>query len=112
MSNQDTTNYDREREVLAQLYANDADVIKYLPFFFSNIRQLEAFFDVFGGKTLNLPKTYEEYVSNYLKPDPPVKGRKTRGVRGKERMKKKVLASYLNLFTSLEEVLKNECKRR
>lgn len=102
-------NLTKEREVLAQLYANEANVIKYLPFFFNNIKQLEAFLDTFGGKTLKLPTSFQEYVEDYLKPDCYSNNRKLRGIKGTKKMKEKIINSYINLFSSLEEVLKNEC---
>lgn len=101
----------KEKEVLAQLYNNDADVIKYLPFFFNNLKQVETFFSVFGGKNLRLPVTFQEYVENYLKPDVHTSNRKLRGVNGTKKMKKRILESYINLFSSLEEVIQNECKK-
>lgn len=103
-------NFNKEREVLAQLYANDADAIKYLPFFFNNNKQLEEFIDTFKGKTLNIPTSYVEYLENYLKVDEYSKDRKTRGINGTKKMRKKILESYINLFPSLKAVIKNECK--
>lgn len=102
-------NLNKEREVLAQLYANDAEVTKYLPFFFNDPKQLEAFFDTFGGKTLKIPKTYKEYVESYFKLDSYCNDRKYRGINGTKLMKNKIIESYFNLFSSLADVIKNEC---
>lgn len=98
----------KEREVLTQLYNNDADVIKYLPFFFSNPKQLAAFFDMFGGKTLKLPKTLKEFTEMYSKVDSYSDNRRIRGINGTKIMKKKVLESYINLFPNLESLIQNE----
>lgn len=103
-------NLNKEREVLAQLYSNDAEVIKYLPFFFNDMEQLERFIDTFKGKTLNIPTSYQEYVEQFLQVDDFSKDRKTRGISGVKTMKRKILESYINLFPSLEAVIKNECK--
>lgn len=102
----------KEREVLAQLYANDADVIKYLPFFFEDRKQLAAFIDMFRGKTLRIPTSYQEYLEKYLKPDPPTPNRSIRGINGTKKTKDKIIESYLSLFTSLQDVLKNECGKK
>lgn len=102
----------KEREVLAQLYANEADVIKYLPFFFEDRKQLVAFIDMFRGKTLRIPTSYQEYLEKYLKTDPPTPNRSIRGVNGTRKMKDKMIESYLSLFSSLQDALKNECGKK
>lgn len=99
----------KEKEVLAQLYANNADVVKYLPLFFNDKKQLEAFIEMFRGKTLKIPASYQEFVENFLNVDPYTDNRKLRGVNGVKKMQTKILESYLNLFSSLQDVLKNEC---
>lgn len=99
----------KEREILAQLYNNDADVIKYLPFFFSNLTELEQFFDIFGGKTLKLPNSFKEYTEKYMQVDKYIHNDKCKGIHCMRRVKPKILESYLNLFTSLEEAIENEC---
>lgn len=100
----------KEREVLAQLYANEADVVKYLPFFFENKEQLQAFIEMFAGKTLKIPTSYKEYTENYLKVDAYTGNRKLRGINNVKRMRNKIIESYFNLFSSLKDVLFNECK--
>ena len=103
-------NFNKEREVLAQLYANDADAIKYLPFFFNNNKQLEEFIDTFKGKTLNIPTSYVEYLENYLKVDEYSKDRKTRGINGTKKTRKKNHATYINLTPTHTAEIKNENK--
>lgn len=100
----------KEKEVLAQLYANDADVVKYLPFFFENKEQLQAFIEMFAGKNLRIPTSYKEYLENYNKVDTYTGNRKLRGINNVKKMRHKIVESYFNLFSSLEEVLFNECK--
>lgn len=102
--------YNRERAMLGQLYANDADVIKYLPFFFNDAKQLETFIETFKGKTLKIPTSYQEYLERLLELDEPSKDRNIRGVNGVKTMKRKILESYLKLFPSLKDVVINECK--
>lgn len=101
----------REREVLAQLYTNTADSTKYLPFFFNNFKQLEMFFDMFAGKTLKIPTSYREFLENYLKTDGYISNEKQKGINVSNGMRKKILESYLNLFSTLEEAIETECKR-
>lgn len=100
----------KEKEVLAQLYANEADTIKYLPFFFKNPKELQEFIEMFAGKNLRIPTSYQEYLENYLKEDSYTSNRKLRGINGVKKIKSKIINSYINLFSSLREVLENECK--
>lgn len=100
----------KEKEVLAQLYANEADPIKYLPFFFNNSKDLQNFIDIFGGKNLRIPTSYQEYLENYLKKDTFTSNKKLRGINCIRKYKSKIIESYISLFTSLREVLENECK--
>lgn len=100
-------NIEKEKEVLSQLYSNTADSIKYLPFFFSCKEDLIDFFDMFGGKTLKLPKTFEDFLENYLQTTN--YSNKAKGINNIKKVKNKVLESYINLFPSLNEVIKNEC---
>ena len=102
----------KEKEVLAQLYANNADVIKYLPFFFNNAGQLKAFIDVFAGKTLKIPASYKDYVDGYMRPDKFDSNKRFRGINKSSKIKQKILESYLNLYPSLYELLKSECNRK
>lgn len=102
----------REREVLSQLYANEADVVKYLPFFFSDMEQLKAFFDYFSGKTLKIPDSYQEFLESFLIKDKYTPNKKLRGIHCLRKMKPKILESYLGLFPSLESVIKNECGKK
>lgn len=104
-------NTEKEREVLAQLYSNTADVSKYLPFFFNNIYELKSFFDIFGGKTIKLPETFDEYIKNYLIYNKYVKNNQ-RGIKNINKIKPKILESYINLFKSLEDVIKTECSKK
>lgn len=99
----------KEKEVLSQMYDNEADTIKYLPLFFKDKYQLEAFIDMFKGKTLKIPTSYQEYIENYLKIDPYTNNRKLRGINGIKNMRTKILESYINLFSTLQDLLKNEC---
>lgn len=100
----------KERKILSQLYANEASVVKYLPFFFSNEIDLKKFFDMFAGKTIKMPKSYEQFLDNYLKTDCFISNVNNKGINNLQRNKEKILNSYTNLFNSLEELIENECK--
>lgn len=104
-------NHDRERSVLAQIYANKADSVKYLPFFFKDKKELRHFFNMFGGKTLILPKTFEEFIEKCLTDDFTIEDTNRLGIDENihERTKDRIIDTYIKLFVSLEEVLKEEC---
>lgn len=103
-------NYDKERKVLAQLYANQANCIKFLPFFFQDMKELRRFFNQFGGKTLVLPDTLEEFMQFCLYNDDIPKSKARTGIDENihKRTKEKVINTYLNLYDSLEDVIVNE----
>ena len=103
---------DKERLVLSQLYANKANSVKFLPFFFRSRKELRCFFNMFGGKTLVLPDTFEEFVESCLKADSLSDDFKQIGIDEQihERTKDRIVESYIRLFNSLEDVLKNECE--
>lgn len=105
-------NYEKERNVLAQLYANKANSIKYLPFFFQSRKELQRFFNQFGGKTLVLPDTLEEFMELCLTVDDLPDNDKECGIDEKihERTKDRIIQTYLNLYESLEDVIFNECR--
>lgn len=98
----------REREVLAQLYSNNADVIKYFPFFFKDRKQLENFFDYFGGKTIKVPNSYREFLEQLLVPNTLIQDNKRKGINCSEKLRKRMLESYIKLFNSLEELIQIE----
>lgn len=105
--------HDKERKVLAQLYANQADSIKFLPFFFQDMKELRRFFNQFGGKTLVLPDTLEEFMQFclYNTTDFPKDGTKI-GIDENihKRTKERIIETYLNLYKTLEDVILNELK--
>lgn len=101
--------FTKEREVLTQLYNNEADTIKYLPFIFKDLDQLKEFFDALGGKTLQIPDTYADFLRDYMTMKPQINEKK-RGIHCFKRYKQKILESYLNLFDNLRQALENECK--
>lgn len=101
----------QEKKILAQMYNNTADSVKFLPFFFQDKKELRRFFNQYGGKTLVLPDTYDEFWQYLLRnaniPEEP----KRQGINQQihERTKEKILETYINLFKSLEDVIRNEC---
>lgn len=105
-------NYEKEREILAQIYANQANSIKYLPFFFQNKKDLIRFFNQFGGKTLVLPDTLEEFMQICLADYTTPKEDNKKGIDVKihERTKDRIIQTYLNLYDNLESVIYTECK--
>lgn len=107
-------NNSKEREVLVSLYANKAESIKYLPFFFNKTNDLKKFFNMFGGKTLVLPDTYEEFLQYLLKntddnllPD----DRTGIDVKIHNKVKLKALEAYLLLFDRYDDAIAVECLR-
>lgn len=106
--------YSKEREILAQIYANEADSIKYLPFFFKNKKDLIRFFNQFGGKTLVLPDTLEEFMQICLNDRKLPKDNKRKGIDSKihERTKHKIVQTYLNLYDNYESVIYSELMRK
>ena len=102
---------EQERKVLAQLYKNQADSIKFLPFFFQNMKELRRFFNQFGGKTLVLPDTLEDFMKFCLYSEVVPKNPKQQGIDEDihNRTKDKVVETYINLFKNLEDVIRNEC---
>lgn len=106
-------NNDREREVLISLYANKANSIKYLPFFFKDKKEVRRFFNMFGGKTLKLPDTYEEFLQYLLNSSLDDKLSSSEiGIDDAihERTKNRIVESYLLLYNNLHEVIESECK--
>ena len=105
--------YEKEKKVLTQLYANQADSIKFLPFFFHNMKELRLFFNQFGGKTLVLPDTFEEFMQYCLYCDKPPENNKRCGIDNRihNKIKHKIINAYLNLYDKLEDVLIHECKK-
>ena len=104
--------YSKERKVLAQIYSNEANTIKYLPFFFKDKKELVRFFNQFGGKILVLPDTLEEFMQICLNNTKKPKNDKQIGIDSKihERTKNKIIQTYLNLYDRYEDVIYNECK--
>lgn len=105
-------NHDKERKVLAQLYANQADSIKFLPFFFQDMKELRRFFNQFGGKTLVLPDTLEEFMQFCLYDINSPKDNTKIGIDENihKRTKERIIETYLNLYKTLEDVILNELK--
>lgn len=104
--------YEKEKDFLAQLYSNNADTIKYLPFFFNNKQEFESFIEYFGGKTLRIPESYQEFLEILFKPNKHANNYKSRGIRKVNKMKDKILNTYLSLFPSLEEAINNEFNKK
>ena len=104
--------YEKEKDLLAQLYSNNADTIKYLPFFFDNRQDFESFIACFGGKTLRIPESYQEFLEEFLKPSIYANNYNSRGIRKINKFKEKILNTYIQLFPSLEEVIKNEYNKK
>lgn len=104
----------QEKIVLSQMYNNTADSIKFLPFFFQDKKELRRFFNQFGGKTLILPDTYEEFLQYLLNCSDIPEDRQRQGIDYNihKRTKEKILETYINLFKSLEDVIRNECGDR
>lgn len=101
---------DNERKIFCDIYANKADSIKFLLFFFKDKAQLRHFFNMFGGKTLVLPDTFEEYIEMCLKADIDIdKNRQGIDSSIHERTKDRILEKYFNLFSSLTDVIESEC---
>lgn len=102
--------YTKERTVLSQIYANKANSIKYLPFFFKDRKELRRFFNFFGGKTLVLPDTFEEFVEGCLYVDSLPDNDCKRGIDSKihDKIKDKIINTYLNLYDTFESVIRNE----
>lgn len=102
---------EQEKKVLAQLYNNQADSIKFLPFFFQNMKELRRFFNQYGGKTLVLPDTLEDFMKFCLYSDKIPENPKQQGIDEDihNRTKDKIIETYINLFNSLEDVIRNEC---
>lgn len=107
-------NLDQEKKILAQLYANEANSIKYLLFFFKDRAQLRHFFNQFGGKTLVLPDTFEEFLEVCLYNDDFVESENQKGIDKNiyERTKDRIAESYIRLFSCLEDVIKTECGKK
>lgn len=103
---------EQEKKVLAQLYNNQADSIKFLPFFFQNMKELRRFFNQYGGKTLILPDTLEDFMKFCLYSDTIPENSKQQGIDEDihNRTKDKIIETYINLFNSLEDVIRNECE--
>lgn len=101
----------REKKILAQIYANEANSIKYLLFFFKDRAQLRHFFNQFGGKTLVLPDTFEEFLELCLNNDDLVENNNQKGIDDNihKRTKDRIIDTYIRLFSSLEDVIKAEC---
>lgn len=106
-------NVEQEKKILAQLYANEANTMKYLLFFFKDRAQLRHFFNQFGGKTLVLPDTFEEFLEICLHNDDYVENSACRGIDKDihERTKSRIVDSYIRLFDCLEDVIKTECNK-
>lgn len=103
----------REKRVLSYLYDNTADSTQYLPFFFKDKKEVRRFFNMFGGKTLVLPDTYEEFLQNLLTQDNSLITDDSRKGIDKDihnRTKERMIEAYILLFNSLEDVINNECK--
>nr|CAI9751472.1 hypothetical protein DGKKSRWO_DGKKSRWO_CDS_0181 [uncultured phage]CAI9752359.1 hypothetical protein CVNMHQAP_CVNMHQAP_CDS_0182 [uncultured phage] len=66
---------------------------------------------MFGGKTLVLPKTFEEFVENCLTDDCLLDNDSLMGIDENihARTKDRIIEAYLRLFDSLEAVIENEC---
>lgn len=101
----------QEKLILSQMYNNTADTIKFLPFFFQNKKEVRRFFNQFGGKTLVLPDTYEEFLKYLLNCSDVPDDQQRQGINTDihKRTKEKILETYINLFKSLEDVIRNEC---
>lgn len=107
-------NNDREKRILSYLYDNEAESVQYLPFFFKDKKEVRRFFNMFGGKTLVLPDTYEEFLQNLLTQDNSlIVDDNRRGIDKNihERTKNRMIEAYILLFQSLEDVIMNECKK-
>lgn len=100
-----------EKIVLSQLYDNTADTVKFLPFFFQNPQELKRFFNQFGGKTLVLPETFEEFCQYLLRNTTTPDDDKRIGIDDgiHDKTKERILNTYFNLFNSLQDVIENEC---
>lgn len=105
-------NLEQEKKILAQIYANEANSLKYLPFFFKDRAQLRHFFNMFGGKTLIVPDTYEEFIEFCLQNDSLPENDSYSGIDTNihERTKDRILEAYIRLFNSIEECIETECK--
>lgn len=105
-------NLEKEKKILSQIYANEADTIKYLLFFFKDRAQLRHFFNQFGGKTLRLPDTFEEFLEVCLNNDDLVENTDYKGIDNNihNQTKNKILETYIRLFSCLEDVIETECK--
>ena len=105
-------NLEKEKKILSQIYANEADTIKYLLFFFKDRAQLRHFFNQFGGKTLRLPDTFEEFLEVCLNNDDLVENTDCKGIDDNihNQTKNKILETYIRLFSCLEDVIQTECK--
>lgn len=104
-------NVTQEKLVLSQMYDNTADSVKFLPFFFQDKKELRRFFNQFGGKTLVLPDTYEEFWQYLLRSSEIPDDNNRQGIDEQihNRTKERIIESYINLFASLEDVIKYEC---
>lgn len=105
-----TDNHNSEKIILSKLYSNNADSIKFLPFFFRDKKDLRHFFNMFGGKTLVLPDTFEDFIKELLL-DSDVDDENRKGIDKNihERTKNKIIESYISLFATLQDVIENEC---
>lgn len=103
----------KEKNILSQLYANQANSVKYLLFFFQNRKELRRFFNQFGGKTLVLPDTFEEFIQICLETDDIPENESMRGIDNQihERTKTRIIDTYLNLYDNLENAILSECKQ-
>lgn len=102
----------KEGEVIVQLYSNDADVVKYLPLFFNSPKQLKAFINMFGGKTIKIPETYNDFVLKFIEPDKYIKNKKHKGINNIGKIRKKLIESYTKIFPSLYDCIKYECNKK
>lgn len=105
-----TAKNENERKIFSDLYSNTADSAKFLLFFFKDKAQLRHFFNMFGGKTLVLPDTFEEYIEQCLKVDDNIEeSRKGIDSNIHKRTKDRIIEKYFNLFESLTDVIECEC---
>ena len=105
--------YKKEREVLAELYSNNAKSIKYLLYFFKNKQDLINFFTMFKGKTLEIPETFEDFLSICLDTNIDKNNIEQTGINNEEheKIKDKIVQTYLNLYdTDYEKCIKSELK--
>lgn len=102
----------KERQILSEIYGNSASTIKYLPFILGSEQLLKDFIDAFGGKTLDVPSSYEDFLRMFLSNDDKIGlgNNRKRGIHCMKKYKTRILDTYLNLFDCLENALKTELK--